>query len=202
NIMAEGEIDNLTMKQYLTLTQGNQASSVVKPEIGGNVNFKIKSQIMRELREDTFFGNKNDDAHEQVERVWEMYNDLLYKCPTNDINSHQKVNIFYNGMGTMNGQLLDSLGPIPGMTPAQAFTAIQTMGYEESKGERAYYSSGCQLSEGTHLDKECPLNEEVKSAEEVNMESLDDLPLSVMGLNIAWAHLDTTHVLTIGHHLE
>ncbi|GJW00729.1 hypothetical protein Tco_1555980 [Tanacetum coccineum] len=162
---------------------------------------------MRELREDTFSGNKNDDAHEHVERVldivslfkipgvthdavmlrvfpitltgaakrwvdrlssrnvdswdllkkdfiqrycppsktakqledicnfkqegdetvyqaWERYNDLLYKCPTHDINIHQKVNIFYNGLGTMNSQLLDSQRPIPGMTPAQALTAI------------------------------------------------------------------------------
>nr|GEU77367.1 hypothetical protein [Tanacetum cinerariifolium] len=49
-------IDNLTMEQYLMLTRGNQAPGVVKPEIGGNVNFEIKSQFMRELREDTFVG--------------------------------------------------------------------------------------------------------------------------------------------------
>nr|GEW64678.1 reverse transcriptase domain-containing protein [Tanacetum cinerariifolium] len=54
NIMAEREIDNLTMEQYLAFTRGNQAPGVVKPEIRGNVNFKIKSQFMRELREDTF----------------------------------------------------------------------------------------------------------------------------------------------------
>nr|GEX40413.1 hypothetical protein [Tanacetum cinerariifolium] len=160
---------------------------------------------MRELREDTFFGNNNDDAHEHMERVldivslfnilevmlqnfpitltgaakrwvdrlssgtvdswdilkkafiqryylpskttkqledihnfnqegnetlyqaWECYNDMLYKCPTHDTNSHQKVNIFYNSLGTMNCQLLDSQGPMPGMTPTQALTAIQTM---------------------------------------------------------------------------
>ncbi|GJZ30791.1 retrotransposon protein, putative, ty1-copia subclass [Tanacetum coccineum] len=70
--MAEGEIDNLTMEQYLALTRGNQAPGVVKPEIGGNVNFEIKSQFMRELREDTFSGNKNDDAHEHVERVLDI----------------------------------------------------------------------------------------------------------------------------------
>nr|GEU67128.1 kinase-like domain-containing protein [Tanacetum cinerariifolium] len=55
NIMAEREIDNLTMEQYLSFTRRNQASGVVKPEIRGNVNFKIKSQFMRELREDNFF---------------------------------------------------------------------------------------------------------------------------------------------------
>ncbi|GJS53635.1 cysteine-rich receptor-like protein kinase [Tanacetum coccineum] len=32
-IMAEEEIDNLTIKQYLALTRGNQAPGVVKPEI-------------------------------------------------------------------------------------------------------------------------------------------------------------------------
>ncbi|GJU55497.1 reverse transcriptase domain-containing protein [Tanacetum coccineum] len=239
------------------------APSMVKPEIGGNVNFKIKSQFIREFREDTFSENKNDDAHEHVERVldivslfnipgvthdavmlrvfpitlngaakryclpsktakqfedicnfkqegdktlyqaWERYN--LYKCPTHDINSHQKVSIFYNGLGTMNRQLLDSQGPIPGMTHAQALTAIQTMAdhsqkwhdgsssrnidssSSNSKGIAAIVSKldslgrdikklkenvhaikiGCQLCGGAHLDKECPLNEEVKSVEEV-----------------------------------
>ncbi|GJS32833.1 hypothetical protein Tco_0531215 [Tanacetum coccineum] len=26
-------------------------------------------------------------------KAWEQYNDLLYKCPTHDVNSHQKVRI-------------------------------------------------------------------------------------------------------------
>ncbi|GKE20517.1 protein kinase-like domain, concanavalin A-like lectin/glucanase domain protein [Tanacetum coccineum] len=42
---------------------------MVKPEIRGNVNFKIKSQFMRELREDTFFGNKDEDAHDHIDWV-------------------------------------------------------------------------------------------------------------------------------------
>ncbi|GKA12623.1 hypothetical protein Tco_0692169, partial [Tanacetum coccineum] len=284
--MAEGKIDSLTMEQYLTLTRGNQGPGMVKPKIGGNVNFEIKSQFMRELREDTFSGNKNDDAHEHVERVldiaslfnilevshdavmlrvfpitltgaakrwvdrlptgtvdswdllkkafiqrycppsktakqleeicnfkqegdeivyqaWEGYYDLLYKCPTHDINSHQKVNIFYNGLGTMNRQLLDSQGLIPGMTPAQALTAIQTMADHSQKWHDGSFSRniesssnsegiasivnklenlgrdmkklkenvyavqvGCQICEGAHLDKDRPLNEEVKRVEE------------------------------------
>ncbi|GKD03614.1 hypothetical protein Tco_1178588, partial [Tanacetum coccineum] len=258
-IMAEREIDNLTMEQYIALTRGNQAPDVVKPEIRGNVNFEIKSQFMRELREDTFSENKNDDAHEHVERVldivslfnipgvshdadmlrvflitligaakrwvdrlppgtinsWDLLkkafiqslgtdNDLLYKCHTHDINNHQKVNIFYNGLGALNRQLLDSQGLIPGMTPVQALTAIQTMAnhsqkwYDGSSSRNIESSSnfegiaaivnklknlgrdmkklkenvhaiqvGCQNCEGAHLDKECPLNEEVKGMVEV-----------------------------------
>nr|GEU63695.1 hypothetical protein [Tanacetum cinerariifolium] len=72
--MAGENNDNFTMEQYLTLIQGNQASGVVKPEIRGNVNFKIKNKFMRELREDTFTGNKNDDAYEHVERILDIVN--------------------------------------------------------------------------------------------------------------------------------
>ncbi|GJT21207.1 hypothetical protein Tco_0891144 [Tanacetum coccineum] len=59
----------LTMEQYLALSRENQAQGVVKPEIRGNVNFEIKSQFMRELREDTFSGNKDEDAHDHIDRV-------------------------------------------------------------------------------------------------------------------------------------
>ncbi|GJX81422.1 hypothetical protein Tco_0330903 [Tanacetum coccineum] len=195
--MARVNFNTLTMEQYLALSRDNQVPGVVKPEIGGNVNFEIKSQFMRELREDTFSGNKDEDAHDHIDRVlsivglfnkpevskdavmlrvfpftftetakrwvdrlaprtintwdllkkafiqrycppfmiakqledihnfkqegdkslyqaWERYNDLLYKCPTHDINSHQK-------------------GPIPGMRPAEALTAIQTMADHSQK---------------------------------------------------------------------
>ncbi|GJS35928.1 hypothetical protein Tco_0534310 [Tanacetum coccineum] len=204
--MGEAGINTLTMEQYLALTSGNQTPGVVKPEIRGSINFEIKSQLMRELRKDSFSGNKYDDANEQAERIldivslfnipgvthdsfmlcvftitltgaakrwqleeihnfkqegdetlyqaWERYNDLLYKCPTHDLNSHQKVNIFYKGLDTMTHQLLDSQGPIPNKTPAQALDAIQTM-------------VRCETCEGAHLNKECLLHEEVKNVEEV-----------------------------------
>ncbi|GJR49665.1 hypothetical protein Tco_1400186 [Tanacetum coccineum] len=55
------------MEQYMALTRGNQERGMVKHVIANNVNFEIKSQFMRELREDTFSGNNNDDAHALVE---------------------------------------------------------------------------------------------------------------------------------------
>ncbi|GJX24724.1 hypothetical protein Tco_0231020 [Tanacetum coccineum] len=67
--MAGVDVNTLTMEQYLALSRENQAPGVVKPEIGGNVNFEIKSQFMRELREDTFFRNKDEDAHSHIDRV-------------------------------------------------------------------------------------------------------------------------------------
>ncbi|GJV10677.1 uncharacterized mitochondrial protein-like protein [Tanacetum coccineum] len=67
--MAGVDIDTLIMEQYLALSRENQASGVVKPKIRGNANFEIKSQFMCELREDTFFGNKDKDAHDHIDRV-------------------------------------------------------------------------------------------------------------------------------------
>ncbi|GJX64735.1 hypothetical protein Tco_0299078 [Tanacetum coccineum] len=72
NKMGEADINTLTMEQYLALTRGNQAPGVVKPEIGSNVNFEIKSKFMRELKEDTFSGNKNEDAYEYMERILDI----------------------------------------------------------------------------------------------------------------------------------
>nr|GEZ68609.1 hypothetical protein [Tanacetum cinerariifolium] len=159
----------LKTKKLRALRRLNMASSdvpylsapvVVKPEIKGDVDFKIKSQFMQELREDTFSGNKNDDAHEHAKRVLDI------------------VNIFYNGLSTMNRQLLDSQRPIPGMTPAQALTAIQTMADHSQKWHDGSSSRSINnnsntegitstICRGAHLDKECPQNEEVKSVEEV-----------------------------------
>ncbi|GJY06909.1 putative reverse transcriptase domain-containing protein [Tanacetum coccineum] len=151
--MAGVDINTLTMEQYLALSRENQASGVVKPEIGGNVNFEIKSQLMRELREDSFSENKDEDAHDHIDQ----------------------------GLSTMNHQLLDSHGAIPEMRPAQALTAIQTMADHSQKWHDRTTSRnirsnskdglaalvGCQICEGPHLDKDCPLNKEVKQVEEI-----------------------------------
>ncbi|GJR81050.1 hypothetical protein Tco_0151835 [Tanacetum coccineum] len=224
--MARVDVDTLSMEQYLALFRENQAPVVVKPKIKGNVNFEIKSQFMRELREDTFSGNKNEDAHDHIDRIlsivslfnipgvskdavmlrvfpfnltgatkrwvdrlvpgttntwdllkkafiqrycppsktakqledihnftqkgdeslyqaWERYNGLLYKCPTHDINSHQKR--FRPWLAILkNGTIERQVGIL------EAVVAV-----------------GCQICEGSHLDKDFPLNEEVKQVEEV-----------------------------------
>ncbi|GJZ73489.1 hypothetical protein Tco_0637635 [Tanacetum coccineum] len=57
----------LKAQGFYSVTSPQELRRVVKHEIGGNVNFEINSQFMRELREDTFSRNKNDDAHEHVE---------------------------------------------------------------------------------------------------------------------------------------
>ncbi|GKD58167.1 hypothetical protein Tco_1295676 [Tanacetum coccineum] len=71
--------------------------------------------------------NFKQEGDESLYQTWERYNDLIYMCPTHDINSHQKVNIFYKGLSTMNRQLLDSQRPILKVRLAEALTTIQTM---------------------------------------------------------------------------
>ncbi|GJZ02858.1 hypothetical protein Tco_0520819 [Tanacetum coccineum] len=207
------------MEQYLALTRGNQASGVVKPKIGGSVNFEIKSQFMRELREDTFSRNKNDDAQEHVERpLRDGWTDFLQELSILGISLRKPLS-----NGTVHHQRLPSNlkksttsskketkhyttlrnGPIHGMTPIQALMAIQTMAdhsqkWHDGSSSRNIESSsnsegiaaimnkiknlgrdmkklkenvhaiqvGCQKCGGAHLDKDCPLKEEVKSIEE------------------------------------
>ncbi|GJU74866.1 hypothetical protein Tco_1266271 [Tanacetum coccineum] len=115
------------------------------------------------------------EGDETLYQAWERYNDLLYKCPTHDINNHQKVNIFYNSLGALNRQLLDSQGPIPGMTLVQALTAIQTMadhfekwhnGASSRNIENSSNSEGIAAIVNKLKNLDGPLKEEVKSIEE------------------------------------
>ncbi|GJZ74237.1 hypothetical protein Tco_0638383 [Tanacetum coccineum] len=49
------DINTLTIEQYLSLTQRDR-SGVVMPELKNDVDFKIKSQFMSELRCNLFAG--------------------------------------------------------------------------------------------------------------------------------------------------
>ncbi|GJS24225.1 putative reverse transcriptase domain-containing protein [Tanacetum coccineum] len=168
---------------------------------------------MPELREETFSGNKNEDAHDHVDRVlnivdrltpgavntwdllkkafiqrycppsktdkrledihnfkqeideslyqaWERFNDLLYKCPTHNIYSHQKWHD-----GTLS-RSLSSSSNADGLVAI--LSKLDKLGRDMKKLKENVYAIqvGCQICEGPHLDKECPLNEEVKQVEE------------------------------------
>ncbi|GJX51664.1 hypothetical protein Tco_0278509 [Tanacetum coccineum] len=146
------------MEQYLVLSRENQAPGVVKPKIGGNVNFKIKSQCMRELREDTFSGNKGEDAHDHIDWVLGIVG--LFNIPevSKDAVILRVFSFTLTGFAkrwvdrlapeTINTwDLLKkaftqrpgscimtySQGPIPGMRPAEALTAIQTIADHSQK---------------------------------------------------------------------
>nr|GFC30024.1 hypothetical protein [Tanacetum cinerariifolium] len=58
------DINTLTMAQYLARVQDNIRPGVVRPKIGNDIEFKINSNFMRELRRKLFKGTDDEDAHE------------------------------------------------------------------------------------------------------------------------------------------
>lgn len=225
------DIDTLTLEEYLAMTRDEQGPGLVRPMIGADVQFKIKPQFMRELREKPFAGLKTEDAYEHEENVlyitslfnipgvshdavmlrvfpmtlsgaakrwvdrlpagtintwnllkknfiqrfcpafrtakqlkeihnfrqeedetlyqaWDRFNDLLYRCPTHDVNIQQKVNLFYKGINIATRWMVDSQGLIPGMTPARALDIIQDMADHSQK----WHDGGSTRSTGGGLE--------------------------------------------------
>ncbi|GJZ05510.1 reverse transcriptase domain-containing protein [Tanacetum coccineum] len=96
-------------------------------------------------------------------KAWERYNDLLYKCPTHDINSHQKK--WHDGSTSRN---IGSSSSNDGL--AALVNKLDNLGRDMKKLKESVHAIqiGCQICEGPHLDKDCPLNKEVKQVEEID----------------------------------
>ncbi|GJU15766.1 hypothetical protein Tco_1143732 [Tanacetum coccineum] len=182
------------MEQYLTLTRGNQAPGVIKPEFEGNVNFEIKSQFMRELREYIFVGNKKDDAHEHVERILDIIS--LFNIPrlTHDAVVLRVFPITLIGASKRwTAKQLEEIHNFKQEDDETLYTAwernnisnnsnsdgiativnkLDNLGRDIKKLKENVHAIqvGCQLCGGPHLDKECPLNKETKSVEKVKYE--------------------------------
>ncbi|GKA65839.1 reverse transcriptase domain-containing protein [Tanacetum coccineum] len=182
------------MEQYLALTRGNHAPGVVKPEIGGNMNFKINSQFMQELREDTFFENKNDDAHEHVEP---LSKGIAHRSkPLSNLKksktSSKKVTKHYTKLGNGSDFGHDTCSSVNGnpnyadhsqkwhdgsssrnvdnSSNADGITAIvnklENLDRDMKKLKENIHviQVECQNCRGAHVDKDRPLSEEVKKA--------------------------------------
>ncbi|GJU70625.1 hypothetical protein Tco_1256884 [Tanacetum coccineum] len=161
---------------------------------------------MRELREDTFSENKNDDAHEHVERVLDIVS--LFNIPgqshdavmlrvfpitlleplsdgwidflqepsiprislkkplSKGIVHHQRLPSSLKKSATSSGKKIESSSNSEGI--ATIVRKLDNLGRNMKKLNENMHAIqvGCQNCEGAHLDKHCPLNEEVKSVEE------------------------------------
>nr|GEW85269.1 hypothetical protein [Tanacetum cinerariifolium] len=147
--MAKGEIDNLTMEQYLALTRGNQASSVVEPEIGGNRVLDIVSLfnilgvshdvVMLRVFPITLTGAAKRWVDRLPPRTIDSW-DLLKKPLSKDCSKSKGIAAIVN--------------------------KLENLSRDMKKLKENVYAIlvGCQICEGAHLDKDCPLNEEVKSS--------------------------------------
>ncbi|GJV64525.1 hypothetical protein Tco_1475353 [Tanacetum coccineum] len=60
------------MEQYMSKTQDDYVSGVVRPKIKDKDNFELKGQFLKELRTNTFSGSDHEDANEHNEKVLEI----------------------------------------------------------------------------------------------------------------------------------
>ncbi|GJS36300.1 hypothetical protein Tco_0534682 [Tanacetum coccineum] len=136
--MAGVDVNTLTVKQYLALLLENQASGVVKPEIRGNVNFEIKSQFMRELREDTFSGKKDEDAQDHIDHVFSIVGPI----PADETSKSSMI--IYHGW----------------LTTIRNGIAIQQAGISEA----VVCLSEAKFVEGPRLISDCHISQDVKTS--------------------------------------
>ncbi|GKC48303.1 hypothetical protein Tco_1066025, partial [Tanacetum coccineum] len=126
------------MVQYMNKTRGDYGSGITRPKINGNVNFELKGQFLKELRDNTFSGLEHEDANEHIKNVLEIVD--LFHIPniTQDqlmlpafpisltgaasswLRKEPEVILFYNGMDVPARQILDSKGAIPTKSIADA----------------------------------------------------------------------------------
>ncbi|GJS15661.1 hypothetical protein Tco_0410133 [Tanacetum coccineum] len=88
------------------------------------LRFCPPSKTSKQLEE---IHNSIQEGRETLYQAWEIYNDLLFKCPIHDLKDYQKVNTFYKGLEISTRQMLDSQGLIPGLTTTRALVTIQEM---------------------------------------------------------------------------
>ncbi|GKE61084.1 hypothetical protein Tco_1511451 [Tanacetum coccineum] len=58
-----------TMEEYMTKTREDYESGIVRPKINEKVQFELKGQFLKELRDNTFSGSDNEDANEHIEKM-------------------------------------------------------------------------------------------------------------------------------------
>ncbi|GJY46654.1 zinc knuckle CX2CX4HX4C containing protein, partial [Tanacetum coccineum] len=145
---------------------------------------------MRELREDTFSGNKSEDAHDHIDRVLNIVS--LFNIPgvskdavplrvfpftltgsakrwvdrltPGAVNTWDLLKKWHDGTSSRN---ISNSSNTDGL--AAIVSKLDNLGRVMKKLKENVHviQVGCQICEGPHLDKECPLNKEVKLMKEV-----------------------------------
>ncbi|GJR96891.1 hypothetical protein Tco_0269065 [Tanacetum coccineum] len=77
------EMGEPTIKEYMMKTREDYGSKIARPKFDDKTHFELKEQFLKELRDNTFSGSKNEDANEHIEKVLEIV-DLFHipdDCP-------------------------------------------------------------------------------------------------------------------------
>ncbi|GJX46814.1 retrovirus-related pol polyprotein from transposon TNT 1-94 [Tanacetum coccineum] len=66
------EIMAKTMEQYMSKTHDEIRSGVARPTIDADIQFELKGQFLKELRDNTFSGSEHEDANKHIKKVLEI----------------------------------------------------------------------------------------------------------------------------------
>ncbi|GJS23793.1 hypothetical protein Tco_0452425 [Tanacetum coccineum] len=180
------------MEEYMTKTREDYRSGIAKPKFDEKARFELKGQFLKELRDNTFSGSDNEDANEHIERVLEIAN--LFTIPDVTQDQHMlrifpisltgaarcmlKMNVvdakkaiqemvdhskkWHNGTYTR----CRSSDTSDGLAAIQA--QLNNLAREIKKVNEKVYAAQvrCELCNGPHYTKDCPLKEEGKTLEE------------------------------------
>ncbi|GJV93121.1 hypothetical protein Tco_1540934 [Tanacetum coccineum] len=128
------------MEQYLALSRENQAPGKVKPEIGGNVNFEINTSLAYSIFPESL-------KTQSCSKFFPLLLPDLQKGGWT--NSPQELSI-------------------PGISSKRPLSKDNLGGDTKKLKENVHaIQVGCKIFKGPHLNKDCPINEEVKQVEEV-----------------------------------
>ncbi|GJX92763.1 lon protease 2, peroxisomal [Tanacetum coccineum] len=177
--MGDIDINTLTMEQYMALIRDNIRSGVVKPEIGNDVDFEIKSQFMKELRRNLFAGTEDEDAHEHfpitltgAARRWK--NMLPARDGRDTIPSLGEVQLSIIQMSVARSEQSSEATTWQGSSYNSDDTTVITnkvdsFGFDMQKLKESIHAIqvGCKIYKEVHLTQECHLKEDGKVVEHV-----------------------------------
>ncbi|GKD73856.1 uncharacterized mitochondrial protein-like protein, partial [Tanacetum coccineum] len=182
------------MEQYMTKTQDDYGSGIVRPKFNDKVRFELKGQFLKELHENTFNGSDNKDANEHIERVLEIADLFTVPDVTQDQLMLRIFTISLTGSVSrwirnesdgsittweiLKGKILSKYCP-PACTAKKMEeinnfqqepdeTLYQAWEREIKKVNKKVYATqvGCELCKGPHYTKDCSSKEEGKTLKE------------------------------------
>ncbi|GJW44037.1 copia protein [Tanacetum coccineum] len=142
-------------------TQRLWSQGVARPKFDKDTRFELKDQFIKELREHTFSGSENKDANEHIERVLEIVD--LFTTP--NVTQDQLMSCFpyqtteQAGTGYETSTRSKSSNTSDGLAAIQA--QLNNLVREIKKVNKRVYAAqvGCELCNGPHYTKDCPLKE-------------------------------------------
>ncbi|GJZ53021.1 hypothetical protein Tco_0607906 [Tanacetum coccineum] len=73
-----GDINEMTMEEYMARTRTKNGVGVVRLKFEENVAFEIEGHIMKELRDTSFDGTNEEDDNEHVEKAFKKHLDGIH----------------------------------------------------------------------------------------------------------------------------